>query len=248
MVARVILRGLRLRGRHGVSATERETEQDFLVDIECPTDVASAAATDDLVDTLDYSRLSAIAAAVIEGPSRHLLETLADEIARRILDETEVRSVRVLVEKVRPMGLPGPAAIEVTRTADPAIAPVELHVPDFEIVRGFYGALGFAVEREERGEDGYLVLRMGPARIAFWPGSGMVASHHYFGGFPADTPRGYGVEVVVAVHDLDALYARAQSAGCIVRDIGRRPWGLRDFRIADPFGYYIRFTETTAGS
>jgi len=248
VVARVILRGLRLRGRHGVSATERETDQDFLVDIECPTDVVSAAATDDIADTLDYTRLSAIAAAVIEGPPRHLLETLADSIARRIVDETTVRSVRVTVVKVRPGGMSGPAAIEVTRTDAPAIAPVELHVPDFEIVRRFYGALGFVVEREERGDDGYLVLRKGSARIAFWPGSPKVAGHHYFAGFPADTPRGYGVEVVVAVHDLDALYARAQIAGCVVRDLGRRPWGLRDFRIADPFGYYIRFTEATGGA
>lgn len=242
-----MVRGLRLRGRHGVGEAERATSQDFLVDIECPTDVASAAATDDLADTLDYTRLSAIAAAVIAGPSRQLLETLADEIAGRVLAQTGVPSVRVTVEKVRPAGVPGPAAIEVTRTAAPAIAPVELHVPDFDIVRRFYGALGFTVEREERGDDGYLVLRYGDARIAFWPGSPTVAGHHYFARFPAETPRGYGVELIVAVHDLDALYARAQGAGCVVRELGLRPWGLRDFRIADPFGYYIRFTEATHG-
>ena len=242
-----MLRGLRLRGRHGVGEAERETAQDFLVDIECPTDVARAAATDDLADTLDYTRLSAIAAAVIEGPSRHLLETLADEIALRILAETGVPAVRVTVEKVSPAGMPGPAAIAVTRTAAPATPPVELHVPDFEIVRQFYGALGFTVEREERGDDGYLVLRKGPARIAFWPGSPTVTGHHYFARFPADTPRGYGVEVIVAVDDLDALYVRARGAGCVVRELGLRPWGLRDFRVADPFGYYIRFTEASHG-
>jgi len=242
-----MLRGLRLRGRHGVSATERETEQDFLVDIVCPTDAATAAATDDIADALDYTRLSAIAAAVIEGPPCHLLETLVDRIARRILAETAVRSVRVTVEKARPSGMSGPAAIEVTRTADPVIAPVELHVPDFEIVRRFYGALGFVVEREEHGDDGYLVLRNGAARIAFWPGSPKIAGHHYFAGFPADTPRGYGVEVVVAVGDLDRVYARARSAGCVVRDLGLRPWGLRDFRVTDPFGYYLRFTDAADG-
>ena len=245
--ARVRLRGLRLRGRHGVGAAEREIEQDFLVDIECPTDVERAAATDDLADALDYTRLSAIAAAVIDGPPRHLLETLADEIALRVLAETSVPSVRVTVEKVRPAGMPGPAAIEVTRTAAPAMAQVELHVPDFEVARRFYGALGFTVEREEHGDDGYLVLRRGSASIAFWPGSPKVASHHYFARFPSDTPRGYGVEIIVVAHDLDALYARATSAGCVVRELGLRHWGSRDFRIADPFGYYIRFTEASHG-
>jgi len=238
-----MLRGLKLRGRHGVGAAEREVPQDFLVDIECPTDVATAAASDDIGDALDYTRLSQIAEAVVGGPSRRLLETLADDIARRILAECGVPSVRVTVEKVRPAGMPGPAAISVTRSPVAPIAPVELHVPDFEPVRAFYGALGFTVEREETGEDGYLVLRYGDARLAFWPGSPRVAEHHYFGRVPAGAPRGVGVEVVIAVRDLDALHARAAQAGGIVREPGLRAWGLRDFRVVDPYGYYIRFTE-----
>lgn len=244
MDGQVTLRGLKLRGRHGVGAAEREVPQDYLVDIECPTDVATAAASDDIADALDYTRLSAIAEAVIVGPSRRLLETLAEDIARRILDECGVPSVRVTVEKVRPAGMPGPAAISVTRSVAAPIAPVELHVPDFEPVRAFYGALGFTVEREEPGEDGYLVLRHGDARLAFWPGSAAASAHHYFGRFPAGTPRGFGVEIVVAVRDLDALHARAERAACVVREPGLRAWGLRDFRVVDPFGYYIRFTET----
>ena len=211
--------------------------------IDCPTDVARAAATDDLADALDYTRLSAIAAAVIAGPPRHLLETLADEIATRVLAETGVSSVRVAVEKVQPQGMPGPAMIEVVRSRGPAIAPVELHVPDFTAVRSFYGALGFAIEREERGDDGYLVLRRGSALLAFWPGSAKVTGHAYFSRFPADAPRGVGVEIVVAVPDLDELYDRARQAGCVVGALTSRAWGLRDFRVADPFGYYIRFTE-----
>jgi predicted enzyme related to lactoylglutathione lyase len=142
--------------------------------------------------------------------------------------------------------MPGPAAIAVTRGGAPASAPVELHVPDFEPVRRFYAALGFTVEREETGEDGYLVLRHGDARLAFWPGSAKVWDHGYFRGFPRDTPRGYGVEVVLTVTDLDTLHARAASAGCVVRELGLRAWGLRDFRIVDPNGYYIRFTEAHA--
>jgi dihydroneopterin aldolase len=240
---RVTLRGLALRGRHGVADGERRTAQEFVVDIECPADVARAAASDDIADTVDYTRLSAIAEAVIGGPSRHLVETLADEIARRIVAECGVPWATVTVEKVRPEGVPGAAAVAVTRGVAAPIATIELHVPDFEPVRRFYGALGFIVERDEPGADGYLVLRHGDARVAFWPGSPRVWEHSYFDRFPRETPRGYGVEVVLAVHDLDPLHARASELGCVVSPLERRHWGPRDFRIADPYGYYIRFTE-----
>jgi dihydroneopterin aldolase len=242
--ARVILSGLRLRGRHGVSDAERERVQEFVVDIECPTDVDRAAARDRIEDTLDYRALRDIATAVIEGAPRHLVETLADDIARRVLRELRPSSVRVKVVKARPEGVAAAAAIEVTRTLheSPEIPAVELHVPDFAPVRDFYGRLGFMVEREEPGEDGYLVLRHESTRLAFWPGSAMAMTHHYFGRFPQGTVRGFGVEVIVVTSALDAMYARARELHCIVLPIESRPWGRRDFRIRDPFGYYLRIT------
>ncbi len=112
---RIVLSDLRLRGRHGVGDGERARPQDFAVTIECPTDARRAAATDDVADALDYRRLRAIATEVVEGTSRHLLETLADTIARRVLAEVGVAWVRVRVTKVAPAGWEGPAAVEVRR-------------------------------------------------------------------------------------------------------------------------------------
>jgi hypothetical protein len=36
--------------------------------------------------------------------------------------------------------------------------------------------------------------------------------------------------------------------GCVVREIVARPWGATDFRIADPDGYFVRFTTPLAAS
>ena len=56
--------------------------------------------------------------------------------------------------------------------------------------------------------------------------------------------RGAGVEIVLEVDDLDAALARVGRAGADVAEaIRRRPWGLRDFRLADPDGYYLRVTS-----
>lgn len=112
---RIHLSRLRLRGIHGVDPEEREAAQEFLVDIECPIDAARAAAADDVAATLDYRRLRDIAADVIAGPPRALIEALAEEIARRVLDDVAVPWVRVRVTKPRPGTIEGEASVEIRR-------------------------------------------------------------------------------------------------------------------------------------
>jgi dihydroneopterin aldolase len=241
---RVILIDLRMHGRHGLDDDERARPQEFAVTMECLTDAARAAASDAIGDALDYRRLRFIAAEVIGGPSRHLLETLANEIASRILTEVAPGWIRVRVTKLAPPGFEGAAAVEVRRTRDDEVpVSVELHVPDFAPVRSFYGRLGFTVVRDEPGPDGYIVLRHEQNAIAFWPGSDAVRSHPFFSLHPAGTAAGHGVEIVVTTSELDALYERATDLEAVVEPMRMRRWGARDFRIADPFGYYLRITE-----
>jgi lactoylglutathione lyase len=56
-----------------------------------------------------------------------------------------------------------------------------------------------------------------------------------------------GVEVVLEVDDLDAEYRAVTDAGWPIDEpITHRPWGLDDFRLLDPDGYYLRFTSRAA--
>ena len=57
MTDRIELRGLTVRGHHGVFPEERRDGQDFVVDITVWLDLSAAAASDDLADTLDYGTL-----------------------------------------------------------------------------------------------------------------------------------------------------------------------------------------------
>lgn len=91
-------------GKHGVSDAERARPQRFVVDIELETNVARAARSDRLEDTIDYRRLRAIAKDVIEGESAHLIEALAGRIARQALEVPGIKSVTVRVTK-RPRSL-----------------------------------------------------------------------------------------------------------------------------------------------
>jgi 7,8-dihydroneopterin aldolase/epimerase/oxygenase len=99
MADRIELRGLIVRGRHGVLDHERSDGQDFVVDITAWIDLAEAAASDDLADTYDYAVLAERAAAIIAGPARNLIETVAGEIAEDVMKDSRVHAVEVTVHK-----------------------------------------------------------------------------------------------------------------------------------------------------
>jgi dihydroneopterin aldolase len=96
---RIELRGLRVRGRHGVFDHERRDGQDFLVDITVSMDLAPAAASDDLADTLHYGELAERVAAIVGGEPVNLIEAVAGRIADDVLTDPRVSAVEVVLHK-----------------------------------------------------------------------------------------------------------------------------------------------------
>ncbi|AEF37896.1 MAG: dihydroneopterin aldolase [Mycolicibacter algericus] len=99
MTDRIELRGLKVRGNHGVFAHERADGQDFIVDITVWMDLSVAAASDALADTYDYGVLAQRAAEIIAGPARDLIETVAAEIADEVMADARVQAVEVTLHK-----------------------------------------------------------------------------------------------------------------------------------------------------
>jgi dihydroneopterin aldolase len=93
------LRGLRVRGRHGVYDVERAEGQDFLIDVTLELDLAPAAATDDVADTVHYGELAERLVAVVAGEPVNLIETLADRLAAVCLEDARVGAATVTVHK-----------------------------------------------------------------------------------------------------------------------------------------------------
>jgi dihydroneopterin aldolase len=96
---RIALRGLRARGHHGVFDFEREQGQDFVVDVLLELDLAKAAATDDVADTVHYGELAERLVAVITGEPVNLIETLADRLLAVCLADERVAVAEVTVHK-----------------------------------------------------------------------------------------------------------------------------------------------------
>ncbi|WP_431806665.1 dihydroneopterin aldolase [Microbacterium paraoxydans] len=95
----IVLTGLRVFGRHGVYAHEREEGQEFTIDLRLRLSLEQAAGSDDVADTVHYGELAERVAAVVAGEPVNLIETLAERIAAVALDDRRVQGVTVTVHK-----------------------------------------------------------------------------------------------------------------------------------------------------
>ena len=112
---RLILADIAVECRLGVFEWEQAAPQPITVDLELPVDAAAAASRDALEAAVDYGRLVTLVRELAQGQPYALMETLADDLARRILGQFPVRRVRVRVKKRALPGL-GYAAVEVERS------------------------------------------------------------------------------------------------------------------------------------
>ncbi|MGH3156285.1 MAG: dihydroneopterin aldolase [Streptosporangiaceae bacterium] len=96
---RIALRGLSVRGRHGVHDYERRDGQEFVVDAVLGLDTRPAAAGDDLSRTVDYGALAERLAAIVSGEPVRLIETLAERLAMTCLADLAVQEVEITVHK-----------------------------------------------------------------------------------------------------------------------------------------------------
>lgn len=98
----ITLKGLRFRAFHGVLPQERLTGGDFLVTVKVGYPLATAMASDDVADTLNYAALYDLVAQEMAKPSK-LLEHVAGRIAKAIEKAfPQVSSIDLKVTKLNP--------------------------------------------------------------------------------------------------------------------------------------------------
>ena len=102
MKGRIELLGMHFRAFHGCLESERRDGGDFKVDFRCDCPIDAAADSDDLSDTIDYSRVYAVVAREMAVPSM-LLEHVAGRIADGLKEEfPELEHFEVSVYKKNP--------------------------------------------------------------------------------------------------------------------------------------------------
>jgi catechol 2,3-dioxygenase-like lactoylglutathione lyase family enzyme len=128
---------------------------------------------------------------------------------------------------------------------------MELFVDDLDASVAFYrDVLDFDVAG--RSPD-YVSMRRGLVVL----GLGPVAKLPQQGDGPGFTRqrlaagKGSGVEIVLELDDpnqVTALHEHCRRRAVVVEALQLRPWGLHDFRITDPDGYYLRITHGNAAT
>lgn len=118
MPDRVFVSNLCVHGHHGVFAEEQRLGQKFFVDIDCEVDMRGCTAADDYEKAVCYDGLCKIAQEISDtGPFR-LIESLADRIARSILDSHRIVtrvSIRVRKPSAPIAAMVDHVGVEITR-------------------------------------------------------------------------------------------------------------------------------------
>jgi dihydroneopterin aldolase len=97
---KIFLNELKVDTVIGIWEWERKIRQTVIIDLEMSADIAKAAATDKVEDTLNYKSVAKRVQAFVADSSFQLVETLAERIAGIVRDEFGVEWVKVRVNKV----------------------------------------------------------------------------------------------------------------------------------------------------
>lgn len=112
---RVHIVDLQTRCIIGLSDEERRERQDVVVNVTLSADLRQACASDDIADAVDYKQVKKRIIAILEDSSFHLIERLADAIARTCFEDRRVAAVQVHVAKPGALRFARTVAVEITR-------------------------------------------------------------------------------------------------------------------------------------
>jgi len=118
MTDRIEIRDLLVRAILGINPDERTNRQDVLVNAILHVDVRAAAASDTIVDAVNYSAISHAIITLAQGARYHLVEKLVSEIAWLCLDDDRIAAVTVRVEKPTALRFARSVGVEITRTRE----------------------------------------------------------------------------------------------------------------------------------
>jgi dihydroneopterin aldolase len=100
MSDRIFISGLSLHAYHGVMAYEARVGQTFTIDLELTIDLAAAARSDKVVDTVSYDKVVECASAAFIAQKFRLIEAAAGKVADAVLTTfPRVQSVKVTIHK-----------------------------------------------------------------------------------------------------------------------------------------------------
>ena len=109
------IKDLLLRGILGINDSEREKEQDILINIVLFGDLKPAGVSDKIDDTINYRTITKQIIAHVEISKRFTVEALAQDVADICLQAGGVERVRVQIEKPGALRFARSVGVEIER-------------------------------------------------------------------------------------------------------------------------------------
>ncbi len=98
-VDRIEIRGIHVLARHGADPGEREREQTFEIDLVAEIDLSSAAASDQIGETVHYGELYHAVVTAVRSSSHALLERVAADVLAVVFLDPRIARADVRVAK-----------------------------------------------------------------------------------------------------------------------------------------------------
>jgi len=95
----IFLYGLEANCVVGVWEWEKQTTQKIIIDLDVLADIKHSAASDELKDTLNYKSMAENVIEMLETTHYQLIETMAEEVAKLILENYATTWVKVRINK-----------------------------------------------------------------------------------------------------------------------------------------------------
>jgi dihydroneopterin aldolase len=96
---KIILTDLRINAVIGIWDWEKRNPQTITIDLEMLTDIKKASQSDSIKDALDYKAVSKRVKQFIQESQFNLIETLAENVAKIILEEFDVQWLKLKISK-----------------------------------------------------------------------------------------------------------------------------------------------------
>ena len=99
---KLIIKGIRFHGHHGVPEAERHVGGHYEVDATLGCALINPGNTDALADTVNYAEVTSCIVEIGTQQSFQLIEALAEKMASVILEQFAVDAVHLIVKKLHP--------------------------------------------------------------------------------------------------------------------------------------------------
>ncbi|MFD1040721.1 dihydroneopterin aldolase [Virgibacillus byunsanensis] len=81
---KILLNQMEFYGYHGLFPEEKKLGQRYYVDVSLNVNLQKASQSDDMNDSIDYGHVYELIKRVVEGESKNLIESVAEDITREL--------------------------------------------------------------------------------------------------------------------------------------------------------------------